>query len=127
MVKDCFKKKRGIANTEKEAAHPATEDEDMVFLAMDDGVKEHLMQEDMALFTMNIPARMGTCPACADTGYLLNRCGKCNVTFETHVIGMSTKCGQCGPSQKMFDCCGWYDSPSLKTNLSEVAQRTFFK
>jgi hypothetical protein len=34
MVKDCFKKKKDMANTEKEAVHPATEDEDMVFVAI---------------------------------------------------------------------------------------------
>jgi hypothetical protein len=112
-----------LANTEKEAEHPATEDDDMVFMAMDYSVKEELIQEEMPLVTMDIP---GTCPVCEDTGYLLNRCGKCNVTLETQVIGMCKKWGQCGPSQRVCDCGGWYDSPSLKTNQSEEDQNTLF-
>jgi Zinc knuckle len=85
MVKDCFKKKKDMANTEKEAAHAVTDDENIVFVAMEDDVKAELIQEDMAMVTMDIPSWMGRCP------YLLNRCGKCNVTFETRVIGMCTK------------------------------------
>jgi tetraacyldisaccharide-1-P 4'-kinase len=55
-VKDCFKKKKDMPNTEKEAAHPATEDKHMVFVAMDDGFEEELIQEDIALVTMDIPS-----------------------------------------------------------------------
>jgi hypothetical protein len=53
----------------------------MVFVAMDDGFEDDLIQGDMPLVTMDILTWMGTCPVCEDTGHLMNSCGKWKVTF----------------------------------------------